>query len=379
MNRLAHYYDYNFNIEMDYLLAYFGSLSPGEIILAALLLLFFLIQLYFYLVVYRRPLLYEKKREKIGSKEENSPEDYPLPGISVIIVTKDNAKELEKNLPAIMEQEYPEFEVVVVNSGSSDDSDVVLNAAGQEYPRLYHTFLPVGTDGVNEKKLALTLGVKAAKYDCLLFTEPYCKPSSSMWIREYGKEFASGKDIILGYSKIIVPKNARKRRYIRLDNMIHQLKFLSMALVGKPFMGIGRNMAYKKELFYKNKGFSALLGIDGGEDDLFINRIAPGNNTGIVASKESMTEAHSVKSLSTWKALRSKYQHTKQYYKGFAARIFGLESFSKYSFYLLLVISFSFGLFTSNLLFLGLTLFLFVALILARALVVNRCDQYFNS
>src|SRR5699024_8771579 len=145
-----------------------------------------------------------------------------------------------------------------------------LKAAEQKYPQLYHTFIPAGADEINEKKLAITLGVKAAKYDIVLFSDSYCRPTSNNWVREFGKEFTKGKDILLGYSKVIFTNKVGLGNFIRYDNLIHHLKFLSMAIAGKPFMGIGRNMAYKKELFFNNKGLSSVLGIDGGEDDLYI-------------------------------------------------------------------------------------------------------------
>src|SRR5690554_3258730 len=261
---------------MDLFALYVDRLSPVEWTLYGSLLFFFLIQLFFYLRVYKRPYRYERKRDK-----PEIPDDQ-LPGISVIITSKNDAEALEKNLPYIMEQDYPNFEVIVVNSGSTDETDMVLKAAEQKYPGLYHTYVPAGADGVNEKKLALTLGIKAAKHEVLLFTEAYCKPCSSQWIREFGKEFSKGKEVVLGYSRIRFDRKTAMWRFIRYDNLVHHLKFLSMAIAGKPFMGIGRNMAYKKNLFFEQKGFSPILNIDGGEDDLFINRVARKKNTGEV-------------------------------------------------------------------------------------------------
>src|SRR5690606_328981 len=109
----------------------------------------------------------------------------------------------------------------------------------------------------------------------------------------------------LGFSRLIIPKKVAMRKFILFDNLIHQIKFLSMAIMHKPFMGIGRNMAYKKELFFANKGFSAILNKEGGEDDLYINRIAPGKDTGVVISPDSMTETASVDNFFTWRSLKS--------------------------------------------------------------------------
>ena len=269
--------------------------------------------------------------------------------------------------------------MIVVNSGSTDDTDVVLKSAEQKYSRLYHTFIPAGADEVNEKKLAITLGVKAAKYDIVLFSESYCRPSSTNWIREFGKEFTKGKDILLGYSKVVFTNRVRLGNFIRYDNLIHHLKFLSMAIAGKPFMGIGRNMAYKKELFFNNKGLSSVLGIDGCEDDLYINRISNRKNTGVILSKDSITETDSVDSFSTWRSIKSKYLYTKQYYKGPANSIFGFETITKQLFYLILLLSIAASIYFSNFILLGFSVLLFIIRFIILLLIINKNSVRFDS
>src|SRR5690554_4422220 len=212
---------------MAHFFSFIPHLTPVEWVLYGSLLLLFILQLFFYLSFYKRPYRYEKKRvDKLIAEEE-------LPGVSVIITSKNDAEELKENLPYILEQDYPNFEVIVVNSGSTDETDMVLKAAEQKYPGLYHTYVPAGADGVNEKKLALTLGIKAAKHEVLLFTEAYCKPCSSQWIQEFGKEFSKGKEVVLGYSWIRFDRKIAMWRFIRYDNLVHHLKFLSMAIAGK--------------------------------------------------------------------------------------------------------------------------------------------------
>lgn len=358
---------------MDSIFSALPHFSMIEWILTGSLFLFFLIQLFFYLSVYRKPYLYEKKRKRSIVPDEE------LPGISVIISSKNNSEELEKNLPFFFEQDYPNFEVIVINSGSSDETDMVLKAAELKYPRLYHTYVPAEADEINEKKLALTLGIKAAKNDILLFTESYCRPCSRLWIKEYGKEFLDGKEIVLGYSKLLIRKNVHMRNFIIFDNLIHHLKFLSMAIAHKPFMGIGRNMAYKKELFFKNKGFSQVLSIDGGEDDLYINRIARRSITGVVISPESITETDSVDNFSTWRALKSKYLYTKQFYEGFPSRVFGCETFSKYVFYTVFIAATALGIVWHNYLLLLFTFLLFAIRYLVQLAVINKNSHLFRA
>ena len=358
---------------MNILFSYFEAFSIIEWVLGASLLFFFIIQILYSIFLFRKPQAFEKKREEIIVDEDE------LPGISVIVTSKNNSFELEKNLPYFLNQNYPLYEVIVVNSGSTDDTDDVLKLAEQKYSQLYHTFIPAGADEVNEKKLAITLGVKAAKYDIVLFSESYCRPFSNNWIREFGKEFTKGKDILLGYSKVIFTNRVGLGNFIRYDNLIHHLKFLSLAIAGKPFMGIGRNMAYKKELFFNNKGLSSVLGIDGGEDDLYINRISNRKNTGVILSKDSIIETDSVDSFSTWRSIKSKYLYTKQFYKGPANSIFGFETITKQLFYLILVLSIAVSIYFSNFILLGFSVLLFIIRFIILLLVINKNSVWFDS
>lgn len=357
---------------MDFISAYASDLSLIELVLSATLLFLFIILISYSLILFRKTYTYQKKN--INSNVD----DNKLPGISVIITSKNDSEELERNLPFVMNQDYPKFEVIVVNSGSTDDTDVIIKAAEQKYSQLYHTFIPAGADEINEKKLAITLGVKAAKHDIVLFTEAYCRPASEKWIREFGLEFLKGKDIILGYSRILFRKKIRFNRFISYDNLIHHLKFLSLTLYKKPFMGIGRNMAYKKEIFFTNKGFSSVLGIDGGEDDLFLNYISTKKNTGVVLSKESITETDSVDSFSTWKSIKSKYIYTKQFYKGPANFIFGLGNFTKYFFDFTCLLSIAISILYSNYILLGLSIILHLIRFIVQLIVINKNSFLFD-
>lgn len=330
--------------------------SLREWIPAGALFLCFLIQLFFYLFFFKRPYDYQKKKKGEGLSDR----DETLPGISVIVTSKNNAKELERNLPFILEQDYPDFEVIVVNRGATDDTDKVLKNASQTFSRLYHTYISSETGNVDEKKLALTMGIKASRYDFLLFTEAYCRPCSNQWIKEYGKEFSQGKEVLLGFNRLEIPDKTALGSFMRYDNLIHHLKFLSMTILHKPFMGIGRNMAYKKDLFFKHKGYFPILNREGGEDDLYINRIASPETTGVVLSQESLTETGCIRHFSEWKALKAGYLYSKQFYKGFSSRIFHLETLSKYVFYLSLVYSVTLGLITGNYLLAAFALLLFV-------------------
>lgn len=342
-------------------------------IISGAVLLFFSIQLLYYLLVYRKPYVYEQKRNK------SLPVSEDLPSVSVVIASKNESENLEKYLPSILEQDYPDFEVIVVNMGSTDETDVLLQALNQKYSHLYHTYVPAEAEDVNEKKLALTLGVKAAKNDILLFTEAYCVPASDKWIREFANEFSKGKDIVLGFCKLQIGKKVAMRKFILYDNMIHGLKYLSLAVLGKPFMGIGRNLAYRKEIFFEEKGFSSVLNIEEGEDDLFINKIAGKKKVGVVASPESMTQSDVVNNFFTWRALKSKYLYTKQFYKGMSSFVFGFETFSKYLFYLSVVAGITYGVIFNNYLPIALSVFFLIVRFVVQLYVIGKSSRLFDA
>lgn len=358
---------------MDFLAHLFDSLTPAFWILAGSLFFFWLIQVLYYLVVYKKPCSYERKREKIHSL------DIYQPSVSVIIASKNEADNIARNLPPILEQDYPDFEVIVVNMGSTDETDVQLKLLGQKYPNLYHTYIPEEAETYNEKKLALTIGAKAAKNDILLFTEAYCKPSSELWIQEFANEFKKGRDIVLGYCKLHVKKGTFMRKFILYDNLIQNLKFLSLAILRHPFMGINRNLAYKRELFFEEKGFSSVLSIENGEDDLFINNVSRGRKAGVVVSADSMTESDVVDNFQVWRNLKSKYLFTKKYYKGASSFVFGLETFTKYCFYLLLLAAVAYGICFEDLPLLVIASSLFLMRFAVQLFVINRYGKSFGS
>lgn len=342
-------------------------------IISGAVLLFFLIQLAYYLFVYRRPYLYELKRDKSAAMTEN------LPSFSVVIASKNESENLEKYLPRILEQDYPDFEVIVVNMGSTDETDVLLKALNQKYTNLYHTYVPAEAEDINEKKLALTIGIKAATKDVLLLTEAYCAPVSNHWIREFAREFATGKDIVLGFCKLHIEKKLAMRKFILYDNMMQGLKYLSMAIRRKPFMGIGRNLAYRKALFFEEKGFSSVLNIEDGDDDLYINKIARKRKVGVVISPESMTESDVVNKFRTWRALKSKYLYTKQFYRGSSAFFFGFETFSKYMFYLAAIAGIVYGALFEEYLLIAIAAVFLLIRFFVQLKVLNKSSRLFGA
>lgn len=280
----------------------------------------FLMQLYYFLVPYSRLF----KSNKI---QNNLPENTNCPPLSVIIVTKDSASMLKENLPAILEQDYPEFEVIVVNDESAGEDEDILKILGSRYHHLYRTFIPKSARYVSRKKLGVAMGIKASKYDWIVVTEPYCKPESKDWLRSLSRNFVPGTDIVLGYCNYSYSKGIFAKRIIA-DMLLVSMRFLGKALGGKPYMGIGRNMAYRKDIYVKHKGFYNQLTLSRGDDDLFINEIADKGNTKVCVDSNSIVRMPLPKYRKTWKDDKIGYEVTGNHYKGMSRISNGLETWS---------------------------------------------------
>ncbi len=352
------------------------DLSLLEWIIIGLSILFFIIQVTYYLYIFRQPYKYLSKQD---DKDEKQLSKNESPGISIIITAKNEADNLLANLPLILEQDYPNYQVVVVNNSSTDSTDDVLNELRNKYPsKLYTTYIPIDSKTVNDKKLALTVGIKAAKHDILLFTEADTKPLTNKWVNEYAKEFAKGKDVVLGACQLKVGKGLFKK-LIQFSNLMFGIKYLGMALIREPYIGIERNMAYKKNLFFENKGFSSILNIEYGEDNLFINKIATRNNTSVVISPDSMVESNAINQLSTWRTIKGRYLITKKYLKGSGNKVLSFEIFSRYTFYFLFILMLSIGILQPSKTLIWITIVLFLLRYMIQVIVVNKNSKVFNS
>ncbi len=251
-----------------------------------------LIQIYFYLRYIRLP---KAKKNTIDTQIEHAGDQLDLfesniKGVSVIIAARNEAHNLLDYLPAILDQDYPMFEVIVVDDGSEDNTRDVLDQIALHYPRLKRSFVPRQARIISSKKLALSLGIKAARYDYLLFTDADCRPATNKWIQEIMRTFDNNPDneVVLGYGAYFTSKGLLNR-LIQYDTLFNGLHYLGAARCHHPYMGVGRNMAYKKGWFLSNHGFTSILGEMAGDDDLLVNHNAKGKNTAIVTTPDSLT------------------------------------------------------------------------------------------
>ncbi|MFK7781594.1 glycosyltransferase [Psychroserpens sp.] len=235
--------------------------------------------------------------------------------VSVIVCAKNEAINLKEFLPLMMSQEYSDFEVILINDNSKDDTLKVM----EDFKEMHNNIKIVNVKPIEKfwgnKKYALTLGIKAAKNNFLLFTDADCKPLSKYWIKEMSSHFSNEKSIVIGYGAYQKIKGSFINKLIRYETFITAIQYLSYAKLGQPYMAVGRNLAYRKELFFEANGFMQHMHIKSGDDDLFINQIAKASNTSICISKNSFTESVPKKSLKEWTLQKRRHISTANHYK----------------------------------------------------------------
>ncbi|MGS2739112.1 glycosyltransferase [Sinomicrobium sp. M5D2P17] len=223
----------------------------------------------------------------------------PVP-VSVIIRTKNNADILRQTLPSVLAQDHPYFQVVLVNDASSDHTLEVIEEFAERYQNIKIVNVVNNEAFWGKKKYALTLGIKAAKNNLLVFIEDNYVPLSNIWLREISQHYSEEKTVILGYSTVKRKKNVFSNALIRFDNWFHSVKYLSFATVGLPYSGSQKNLAFHKSAFYQVNGFISHMNMKNGEDELFINEVSTAKNTIVCTAKAACTESVTTPSVSQW-------------------------------------------------------------------------------
>ena len=296
--------------------------SPLLFIVLILLVIATIVQLVYYWGIYGKLAFFKQKNEFART-------DQP---VSVIVCARDEYYNLKENLPLLLAQDYSTFEVVVVNHGSEDETQYLLRDLADEYKNLKIVNVPQDLNFFTGKKFPLSIGIKSASYDILLFTDAACIPSSNQWIRRMAANFTEGTEIVLGYGGYNKSKSLLNL-LIRFDTTRIAMNYLSLARAGMPYMGVGRNMAYRKSLFYRQNGFISHYRIQSGDDDLFINKAATAENTRIEIQAEAHTISKPKASFDQW--LRQKRRHllTGGFYKPSHKFALGLFAFSQILFW----------------------------------------------
>jgi glycosyltransferase involved in cell wall biosynthesis len=288
-----------------------------------------LIQLFYYTWFFSRVAFY-KPKPKLQSQQ------HP---VSVIICARDEDENLARNLPGVLVQSYPSsFEVVVVNDNSVDDSKYILQELKKTFKTLNAVELTQEAKLIAGKKYPLSVGIREAKYEILLLTDADCVPSSEHWIEKMQNRYDEKTEIVLGYGAYHKRKGLLNK-LIRFETFHTALQYLSYALAGTPYMGVGRNLSYKKDLFLRNKGFSSINHIPSGDDDLFINQVATKNNTAVIIDPEAVTRSVPKTTWSGWLRQKTRHYTTARYYKPKHKFLLGLYFITQFAFYPLLAAS----------------------------------------
>lgn len=294
------------------------------------------IQVFYYLVFFSRLAFYKSKK-----KRDNHPDDT---SVSVIICAKDEERNLEKNLPVVLQQHYqdaqhePMYEVVVVNDNSEDDTGFVLKHLQPGYPHFRFIDLKQSAKGIPGKKYPLTIGIKSAVYDIVVLTDADCRPASTGWLQLMSEGFQPGKDIVLGYGAY-EKKSGLLNKVIRFETFFSAMQYLSFAMARIPYMGVGRNLAYRKTLFFQHKGFLSHSKIPSGDDDLFINAAANGRNTAVVIGPDAITYSPPKTTWGAWYRQKKRHMSTGAHYKLQHQLLLGLFSLSQFFFYPLFILA----------------------------------------
>jgi glycosyltransferase involved in cell wall biosynthesis len=287
------------------------------------------IQICYYLFIFLKLANYKVK-------EQNTVQEHP---VSVIICAKNEAQNIAENLPGVLVQNYKtSHEIVVVNDNSEDDTRYVIDEFKKTFKHIHDIELVQEAKLIMGKKFPLSMGIKSSKYETLLLTDADCVPASENWIQKMQNAYGPGKEIVLGYGAYF-KKPGVLNKIIRFETFHTALQYLSYALAGLPYMGVGRNLSYKKQLFFNNKGFSSINQIPSGDDDLFINKVASKTNTTICIDHEAHTLSHPKTTFNSWKLQKYRHFTTSKYYKTKHKFLLGLYSASFIMLYPLLAAS----------------------------------------
>lgn len=335
----------------------------------AVLFIIILIQVYYYLSYYNKVISYSDNKEEYSDK---------IPSVSVIIIAKNESENLAANLPLILSQDYKDFEVIVVNDGSTDESYSILDKLSKEDNKLYHTFstLSDDLDSSRRRVLSMTIGIKAARNEVLLFTEAASKPMSNKWISSMMSSLESNKEIVIGYSLLEI-KNTFWSKIAQFDNLIFSLQYLSMSIKNHPFIGVYRNIAYRKHLFFDNKGFSSTLSYDNAEE-IFLNRIMTKDNTTISITKESFTSTK-VENYSSWRNLKTIYLKAKSHLKHFTPKRFSVETASRYLLFIVAIYLITYCLIKNLWIYLTISVVLLILNQIIKITVLKKESKHFET
>ena len=294
-------------------------------ILLGLLALCVLVQLYF-CFRYFLPLACHK-----------DPDAEAVWPVSVVVAAHNEQANLMELLPMLLDQEYPEFEIILVNDRSDDDTEFYVYELERQFQHFRVVTVKKTPDYLNPKKYALALGIRAATYEHVLLTDADCRPCSLNWIRKMQSGYKNGADVVLGYSPYAQAKGFLNH-LVRYETLLTGIQYLSHAIRGNAYMGVGRNLSYTKECFFKNKGFASHIKTIGGDDDLFVRDAANNSDISIVIDKEGQTVSIPKKTFREWIIQKRRHMSVGGRYNASDRRRIGIFVASNILFYIISIV-----------------------------------------
>jgi len=239
-------------------------------------------------------------------------------------------------IPRLKQQEYQDFEIIIADDRSDDGTYEFIAHEAKFSEKLRVIRVKNKPDHINGKKFALYLGIESAKNSQIVLTDADCEPNSNLWLKSIANGFTEGKSIVIGYSQYLKRKGLLNH-FIRYETLITGIQYIGMALLGKPYMGIGRNLAYKKSFFIENKGFNGFEEIVGGDDDLFINKYATSRNCTIALGYDAITLSQPKESIKDYFYQKIRHLSVGKYYKAIDKIILGIFILTTVGFWILII------------------------------------------
>jgi glycosyltransferase involved in cell wall biosynthesis len=281
-------------------------------VITALLILWLVmvsIQLIYILFVFSRTALSK------SNDPDESASFSELQGVTIIVCARNELENLIELLPLLNEQNYPIFEVLVMDDRSTDGTIEFLEQAAIDLSRVRSIRIDKEYEHVTPKKYALTIALKKALYPTVLVTDADCRPSSTDWLAGMVAPLAEdAKKIVLGFSPYDYQPGLLNL-LIRFETLFTAVQYFSLALAGRPYMGVGRNLAYHTQLFFANRGFYTHMNVVGGDDDLFVNEVATGQNTAVCLNPATFMWSKPKETWAEWRLQKRRHLNVGNYYK----------------------------------------------------------------
>ena len=312
---------------------------------------------------------------KVNRHESPIQEEITSEGVSVIVCAWNELENLKELIPLLDEQDYPNFEVIIMDDRSWDGTHEYLMKECSAFQQVRFIQIEKTPAHLSAKKYALTLGIKSAKYDVILLTDADCRPQSKEWIKGMVECLLPEKQIVLGFSPYYT-ESSLLNKLIRYETFITALQYFSLAIKGQPYMGVGRNLMYRKSLFLENKGFAKHTNIVGGDDDLFMNDVATAENTTVCLNPDTFMYSVPKSTWEAWYRQKTRHLSVSKYYRFENKLILGsLASTQIFSWILLFVLI----PFTLQTVLLYAVLGVFALRLIAQWIVFAKANQRFDN